>query len=279
MMELNEELLTKLGTVWWRPLPVARGWQESPELDELKERARRLLKEKFSSAALWGWKEPRTTLTLPFWQELVPNARYVICLRNPADAISSIQRRPEPNLPIGEWGDLWLEYTARALLETQGHPRLLVFYEDYFRDGAGQIARMASFLGLNGATEEDAYARQLGEIVQDLRHHSTSSLELAAAWGIAPMARALFLALRAAEDARRADSAGRDVLVSDAIMRIAPELWSERRLLADAQAARMQAEQRLATLGEEGAPLEQAQTSEDRGREESTSTLDAKLSN
>jgi len=251
MMELNEQLLEKLGTTWWRPFPGAPGWETSPELDEIRERARRLLREKFDGMELWGWKEPRTTLTLPFWRELAPDARYVICLRNPADAISSIQRRPEPNLPIGEWGDMWLEYTARALKETQGSPRLLLFYEDYFHAGAEQIARMASFLGLDVAAGEDRYACQAEEIAQDMRHHSTSSLQLAAAWGIAPAARALFLALRAAEDARRANAAGRDEAIPDAIARIAPELWTERCLLREAQGAR---EQAVDSLTQPGAP-------------------------
>jgi hypothetical protein len=237
MMELNEELLERLGTTWWHPFPGAPGWERSPDLDEIKERAQALLAEKFGSARLWGWKEPRTTLTLPFWQQLVPDARYVICLRNPADAISSIQRRPEPNLPIGEWGDLWLEYTARALKETQGCPRLVLFYEDYFDAGAEQVARLASFLGLDQPTGEDRYAVQAEEIAQDMRHHRTSSLQLAAALGIAPATRALFLALRAAEDARRADAAGRDEMLPDAIARLVPELWTERRLLIEEQSA------------------------------------------
>jgi hypothetical protein len=141
MVGLNDEILAKLGTVWWRPLPVASGWERSADFDELRERASGLLKEKFGGAPLWGWKDPRTTLTLPFWKELVPDAKYVICLRNPADAISSIQRRPDPELSIGAWGDLWLEYTARALRETQGCPRTLVFYEDFFHDLSGSSRR------------------------------------------------------------------------------------------------------------------------------------------
>jgi hypothetical protein len=234
MMELNDEILASLGTVWWRPLQADPGWERHPDLDPLRERARNLLEQKFGSASLWGWKEPRTTLTLPFWQELVPNARYLICLRNPADAVSSFQRRPEPNLPIRAWGDLWLEYTARALQETHGHPRLLVFYEDFFRDGREEIARIASFLGLDVPEENNSIRQLLEEIKPDLRHHSTSSLELAAAWGIGPATRTLFLALRAAEDARRADpsAGGRDELIPKAIERVASELWSEQRMLA-----------------------------------------------
>ena len=232
MVGLNDEILDKLGTVWWRPMPAPSGWERSPDFDELRERARCLLREKFGAAPLWGWKDPRTTLTLPFWKELVPDARYVICLRNPADAISSIQRRPDPELSIGAWGDLWLEYTARALRETQGCPRKLVFYEDYFHDAQGQLAAMASLLGLQPPSQNGTHRRLAEEVERGLWHHATSSRELAATSGVPPAARTIFLALRAAEDARRA-AGGREEQVSEAIERVAPELWWERRASSD----------------------------------------------
>jgi len=257
MVELNEEILAKLGTVWWRPLQAEPGWERSSDFDELRERARRLLEEKFGGAPLWGWKDPRTTLTLPFWKELVPDARYVICLRNPADAISSIQRRPDPQLPIGAWGDLWLEYTARALQETHGCPRTLVFYEDFFQDAPEQLAVIASLLDLRLLEQDGLQQRLLEEIAQDLRHHATSSHELAATWGVSSTTRTLFLALRAAEDARRAAS-GRDKQMPEAIRRIAPELWRDRRMFTDLHSAFAQAQQTTAGLKEEQRKLAEA---------------------
>ena len=233
ILELNDEILAMLGTDWWHPLRAEPGWERRPEFDSLRERARGMLEKKFGSAPLWGWKEPRTTLTLPFWRELIPNARYVICMRSPADAISSLQRRPEPNLPIRTWGDLWLEYTIRALDETRGQPRLLVFYEDLLGDSRGQIARIASFLGLDPIEADERNNRLLPVIEQGLRHHSTSPLELAVAWGISPVARMLFLALRAAEVLRREGDPARvygEEKISDAIERIAPDLLPEHQL-------------------------------------------------
>lgn len=254
MIDLNDEILATLGTVWQRPFNVEPGWERRPELDLLRKRARELIDGKFGSSPLWGWKDPRTVLTLPFWEELVPDVRYVLCLRNPADVISSFQRRPEANLPIQTWGDLWMEYTARALRETRDRRRLLVFYEDFFSNGTEQIARIASFLGRDLPEHQaPGWAPLLDEIKPGLRHHSTSSLELAGAWGIAPMARAFFLSLRAAQDARWVESAAgdRDEQVSDAVERIAPEMWSERRLLADAQTMRAEAEGQIAVLRQE----------------------------
>lgn len=247
MIELNDEILARLGTVWQQPFAAEPGWQSQPLLDDLRERARELLEEKFGAAQLWGWKDPRTMLTLPFWQELVPDARYVICIRNPADVISSFQRRPEPNLTLEAWGDLWTEFNARALRETRDHPRLVVFYEDLFRDGLAEIERMASFLELPAPEGESSRRALFEEIEPQLRHHSTSPVELANMWGISPSARALFLSLRAGEQARRAELAAEDD-VAEAVRRVAPDLWYERRKLTAAQTAQEDLAAQLAAL-------------------------------
>jgi hypothetical protein len=255
MVELNEEILARLGTAWWRPLPAGPGWEHEEALEPLRERARTLLAEKFPGAApggngLWGWKDPRTNLTLPFWRELIPEARYVICLRNPADVASSLQRRPEPSLSIGEWGEVWLEQTARALLETQGNPRLLLFYEDLLEDPRGEVQRIASFLGVP-TPALDGPDSPLAEIAHELRHHSTSPLELAATSGIPPAARALFLALRAARERPGED-------LAEAVERLAPELWWEWRTLTDLQATFAESRQTNALLEEERQDLIEA---------------------
>jgi len=253
MVELNDEILAELDTVWWRPLPAEPGWERREAFEPIRERARVLLDDKFGSAALWGWKDPRTTLTLPFWQELVPDAKYVICLRNPADAISSMQRRPEPTLPVAAWGDLWLEHIARALRDTDGRPRLLVFYEDFFRDPRRQLERVASFLGVEPPDLDEPGSSPLREIEAGLRHHSTSALELAAVTGIPPAARAVFLALRAAHDIR-ADEGQQDGLREHgvrALGRVTTDLWWEHHLLNEARTAFAQERQITAALEQE----------------------------
>jgi hypothetical protein len=262
MVQLNDEILAELDTVWWRPFPGEPGWERREVFEPLRERARALLREKFGAAPLWGWKDPRTALTLPFWQELVPDARYVICVRNPADAVSSIQRRPEPALPVGEWGDLWLEYTARAIRDTHGRHRLFVFYEDFFRNPHLELERIASFLGVEPPELDEPDSPPLGEIVQELRHHSTSALELAATSSIAPAARTLFLALRAARDMRGEDPHGDSGSehVPEAFERVAPELWWERRSLTALRAAFAEAQQTVAALQLERHELAHAST-------------------
>jgi glycosyltransferase involved in cell wall biosynthesis len=71
------------------------GWTESGTLDTSglrahKERARSLTAER---SGLWGWKDPRTTLFLKFWDEVLErNAVYVLVYRFPWEVAESMLR-------------------------------------------------------------------------------------------------------------------------------------------------------------------------------------------
>ena len=58
---------------------------------------------------LWGWKDPRTTLFLDFWSQLLPRAKYVFIYRSPWQVLDSLFRRgdlifeSDPNLALTQW--------------------------------------------------------------------------------------------------------------------------------------------------------------------------------
>ena len=54
--------------------PKADETSARPELDPLRLKAR-LLIERFDSAHVWGWKDPRNSLTLQFWNDLLPGLK------------------------------------------------------------------------------------------------------------------------------------------------------------------------------------------------------------
>lgn len=41
----------------------------------------------------WGWKDPRTTLFLEFWDEVIDNPRYLFLIRHPLSVVDSLLRR------------------------------------------------------------------------------------------------------------------------------------------------------------------------------------------
>jgi Sulfotransferase family len=77
------------------------GWTESEQLNKqnfanYQEEAQALIATRINSQAMWGWKDPRTTLMLDFWHNLLPEAQYVLVYRFPWDVADSILRLNEP---------------------------------------------------------------------------------------------------------------------------------------------------------------------------------------
>lgn len=49
--------------------------------------------EQRQNLSLWGWKNPRTTLFLEFWNSLLPQASYILVFRHPLEVVLSLLRR------------------------------------------------------------------------------------------------------------------------------------------------------------------------------------------
>jgi hypothetical protein len=193
---LNDEILARLGGSWHEVPVFPAGWEVSSELADLRQRARAILQEDFATADLWGWKDPRTCLTLPFWQRLLPPMRYVICLRNPVDVSRSLERRD--NFPFEKGVQLWLAHVTSALRHTTGQPRLFVFYEDLMEDWPTEIKRLANFLGKPELAEEEAIRSAIQEFIEEeLQHHRTSLVDAIDEPKFSFPAKALYIVLRA----------------------------------------------------------------------------------
>jgi hypothetical protein len=78
-------LLREFGHPMWVPGPP-------PISGGDRERARQLVAAR-QAKPRWGWKEPRTSLFLDLWQELLPGARYLLLVRHPLLVVDSLSRR------------------------------------------------------------------------------------------------------------------------------------------------------------------------------------------
>jgi len=209
LTDLNDEILWRLGGCWHTPPAFQDGWAISPALDDLRQRARVLLDEDFGELPLWGWKDPRTCLTLPFWLPLLPPARFIICLRNPLDVARSLQTRDGFSLERG--AQLWVDHLGSALQHSTGVRRLFVSYDDLVERPDAELARMAAFVGSNAAPPLAGESAGTPLTDATLRHHHTQLTAVLDDESLAFPAKALYLALllhRDGIDAQREDDYG-----------------------------------------------------------------------
>jgi glycosyltransferase involved in cell wall biosynthesis len=134
------------------------GWTESERLDrgrlaDYAEAARGLVAARAGRSGPWGWKDPRTTVLLDFWDEvLAGQALYVLLYRFPWEVADSIQRAGG-----GEFLDnpeyafrIWAFYNRQLLDFQRRHAGrcVLASANAVVRDPGGFVALLRDKLGL-----------------------------------------------------------------------------------------------------------------------------------
>jgi hypothetical protein len=190
-LNIDDALLQHLGGSWEFPPELKPGWEKDPSLEDLLTKARALL-ETFSGKSSWGWKEPRTTILLPFWKSVIPNLRFVICVRSPLDVAKSLARRDR--LTIERGVVLWNRYMRAAIEDTEGCPRMLTFYDDFFANGTAEADKLLRFCGLQ--KPEDSSVRD-SVIRAEFRHHLSEMADLLEDRSIPTEYKLMYMSLRA----------------------------------------------------------------------------------
>ncbi|HKJ88779.1 MAG TPA: sulfotransferase [Gammaproteobacteria bacterium] len=189
---LNRWLLAQSGGSWIHPQPIRELLEDAPSRELAREYLEASLK---GPRALsywgvrgllpfrrpsWGWKDPRTTFTLPLWLDLFPEARVLNMERHGVDVAESLfvrrgrsaartahrfhrrkalyrfvsKKSPLVDTPRLASRDrafaLWEEYLAqgREHMRHLGDQGLSLRYEDFLRDPVRGLARAAGFCGL-----------------------------------------------------------------------------------------------------------------------------------
>lgn len=172
-VHVNEHILRAHGSGWDLPPALEPGWQHDEKLAALREEAR-LLVEEFRGDRYWGWKDPRNSLTLPFWLELVPDAKVVVCLRNPLEVALSLQKRGISSLEFGL--NLWRRYNESLLESMPEGSYIVTHYEAYFHRPQNELKRLLSFLGMPASDQLIAQVRS--RVIKGLRNHVYSVEEI-----------------------------------------------------------------------------------------------------
>ena len=169
-VRLNDAILTRSGGGWDLPPAPSIGWASSPELASERAEAGALL-ESFRRREPWGWKDPRNSLTLPFWRPLIPDLKVVICVRDPLEVADSLYHRGESSSAFSL--QLWLLYNQSLLETAPSRDRVVTHYDAYFVDARAELRRLVDLLGI-GATDETV-ERAVGSVSLGLRHRRSSA--------------------------------------------------------------------------------------------------------
>ncbi len=177
-LNISDEILKRFGGDTHSMPDFPDGWINDPRIADLVAEARKTIAREFSKKDVWGWKDPRCCLVMPFWQNLLPEINYIICIRNPSDVANSLVSRQWVS-SYREAYYAWHMYTSNIIRHTSGKRRIFVFYEDFMgSDPLAAIRRLARFLGRGYVKRlEDSSSDIEAFITKGLQHHETPLLE------------------------------------------------------------------------------------------------------
>jgi hypothetical protein len=164
VMSLNDRVLAASGGSWDNP-PERIDWDDSLILlrDELIGRLRD------ASSGLWGFKDPRTLLTFPFWMSGIKDCLLVGTVRHPLAVAKSMEVRGGMPRPKGLF--LWRTYNQRMLEIWHQTPFPVVSFDESPEEYQQSVLLLAKEFGLSNPVD----SRQFFD--DSLRHHLSEGLD------------------------------------------------------------------------------------------------------
>ena len=169
-LKINDRVLKKFNLYW--ASTKAPDFNKSIDLKKEKEIANKFLKELSSEHNIVAFKDPRATLTLPFWREIIDgDIKILFVKRNPLEISDSLKKRnsfsKEKSLSI------WENYKRAGLENIKGLDTLFVNYDDILNNPFPNFVRMLKFLDIE--YDEDTLKKMYFTIDPEVKHSEYSN--------------------------------------------------------------------------------------------------------
>ena len=110
-VNLNNRILRKAGGSWKMPPSEEKILKLAPIFGPM---IKAMLEDKFKNELFYGWKDPRTTLTIKLYLPYLENPHFISCFRNPDEVARSLAAR-DSSFTLKSARELATVYNQRLL--------------------------------------------------------------------------------------------------------------------------------------------------------------------
>lgn len=151
-VRMNARIMKDAGGNWSNP-PLVRRVKATAGKPYFAKAIPQLIAKK-TQKKVWGWKDPRTSITIPAYHEHLQSPHYVTVFRDRRAVAKSILKRGPSAKNLHQWMDVASKYNEaiRQFLEEVDSPVFEIHFED-ITDRAkakGIVRDLNDFLLLNG---------------------------------------------------------------------------------------------------------------------------------
>jgi hypothetical protein len=148
-ISINDVMLARSGGTWNRPPGTVINDPEDQE--RIRHFCAALERSRPAGYVRWGWKDPRTVLTLDNWVQAIRRDIFIVgSFRHPSAVARSLLARDR--LPL-EWGYLlWAHYCAHLIGHLERFAHRLVRFDVERAELLDQVERVCAATGLTAST-------------------------------------------------------------------------------------------------------------------------------
>ena len=170
VVAFNEQILNILGQSWETIAAMPANWMNIQQVQDLQKEATEFIQIAFNKLPLFALKDPRFSLTFPFWQAIFQklniNTKQYILVRHPYEVAHSLWKRNQ--LPKVTATALWMKYMLEAVTVIDPKNSQFISFETVVNQPQKVLQSLAAFVKDNlkeSTTIADSF------IHQGLRHH------------------------------------------------------------------------------------------------------------
>ncbi|MFB6367612.1 hypothetical protein ACFCP7_26925 [Paenibacillus elgii] len=181
IVETHEKILQYFSSYWDTASPLPEKWWQSNDIEPYKADLKKIISEQFLDKQVWSWKDPRTCLMLPLWQEILNELQieinYIISLRNPLDVANSLIKRD--NFSIDKSLGIWTLYTLSALYWTIDTKRIIIQFDDLLENWELTLREISDLFDIKWplGEAEIKLTENMNSFIKPRLRHSQSSLD------------------------------------------------------------------------------------------------------
>ena len=171
LVDMNETLLDDAFWSWDDPLAQDMAAARTTSNEQFISEAVKVLEGDYGKQPSWGMKDPRTTLLLPFWQQVFDKMAlspfYLLMVRSPFEVYGSLKKRD--GFSMDKSLMLWLNYTLTGYFCSVNKPRYILSYDELLEQPEAMAKAVSEAAELN----IDVDALKLGFVDKKMRNQKS----------------------------------------------------------------------------------------------------------
>ena len=177
----DEKLLPYLGSHSVDIYLLPDKWWDDPRLEEYYTIAKEILLEEYKDIELFGCKEPRMCVLLPFWQKVLSELNIeivsILPIRNPLEIAISLNKRD--NMSIENTFMVWIKYVLSAEFHSRVNQRIFFLYDELLQKPLETLEQFAKKLNIVYPKKDEPFHKGLNSFLdKNLKHNTRSMAEI-----------------------------------------------------------------------------------------------------